>query len=76
MPQSSVSGPNRIMKLPSDYWDVSRALAGVGGDEEFLSERAGIFCAAYPTLENSLQESIAAKNYFRAWRKATPSGSL
>jgi HPt (histidine-containing phosphotransfer) domain-containing protein len=54
------------MKLSSDHWDLSRALDGVGGDEEFLSEVAGIFCAAYPTLENSLAESIAAKNYFRA----------
>jgi HPt (histidine-containing phosphotransfer) domain-containing protein len=53
------------MKLPSDCWDLSRALDGVGGDEEFLSDIAGIFCAAYPTLENSLRESIAAKNYFR-----------
>jgi HPt (histidine-containing phosphotransfer) domain-containing protein len=55
-----------IMKLPWDCWDLSRALDGVGGDEEFLSELAGIFCAAFPALENSLEESIAAKNYFRA----------
>lgn len=54
------------MKLPSDCWDLTRALDGVGGDEEFLSELAGVFCAAYPTLQNSLEESIAAKNYFRA----------
>lgn len=54
-----------LVKLPSDCWDLSRALDGVGGDEEFLSELAGIFCAAYPTLQNSLEESIAAKNYFR-----------
>ena len=55
----------RTMKLPSDCWDRSRALDGVGGDEELLSELAGIFCAAYPTLQNSLEESIAGKNYFR-----------
>jgi HPt (histidine-containing phosphotransfer) domain-containing protein len=54
-----------LVKLPSDYWDLSRALDGVGGDEEFLSELAGIFCAAYPTLQNDLEQSIAAKNYFR-----------
>jgi HPt (histidine-containing phosphotransfer) domain-containing protein len=53
------------VKLPSDCWDLSRALDGVGGDQEFLSELAGIFCAAYPTLQNDLEQSIAAKNYFR-----------
>ena len=53
------------MKLPSDCWNLARALDGVGGDEIFLSELAGIFCAAYPTLLNDLKQSIAAKNYLR-----------
>jgi HPt (histidine-containing phosphotransfer) domain-containing protein len=52
------------MKLHSEYWDRCRALDAVGGDAEFLSELAGIFCAACPTLLKSLGESIAAKNLF------------
>ena len=47
----------------SEYWDRSRALDGVGGDEEFLSEMAGIFSAACPTLLKSLEESIVANDY-------------
>jgi HPt (histidine-containing phosphotransfer) domain-containing protein len=43
-------------------WDHIRALNGVGGDVQFLNELAGIFCAAYPTLLKSLEESIAAKD--------------
>ena len=54
------------MKLPSECWDRSRALDGVGGDDEFLSELAGIFCAACPTLLKSLEESIASKNFASA----------
>ena len=54
------------MKMPIEYWDQSRALDAVGGDSEFLSELAGIFCAACPTLLNSLAESIATKNIFSA----------
>ena len=53
-------------KPPSDCWDRSRTVDGVGGDEEFLSELAGIFCAACPTLLKSLEESIAAKKLFSA----------
>ena len=53
-------------KWPSDCWDRSRALDGVGGDEEFLSELVGIFCAACPTLLESLEESIATKKLFSA----------
>jgi HPt (histidine-containing phosphotransfer) domain-containing protein len=52
------------MNLPSDHWDQSRDLYGVGGDDEFLSELAGIFSAACPTLLKSLEDSIAAKNCF------------
>jgi HPt (histidine-containing phosphotransfer) domain-containing protein len=51
------------MNLHSEYWDRSRALDGVGGDEEFLSEMAGIFSAACPTLLKNLEDSVVAKNY-------------
>jgi HPt (histidine-containing phosphotransfer) domain-containing protein len=54
------------MKMPSEYWDRSRALDAVGGDAEFLSELAGVFCAACPTLLNNFAESIADKNIFLA----------
>ena len=50
------------MIVPSESWDQSRALYSVGGDAEFLTELAGIFCAACPTLLKSLGEAIAAKN--------------
>ena len=49
-----------------EYWDRVRALDGVGGDEEFLSEIAGIFSAACPTLLENLEDSIAAKDYLSA----------
>jgi len=54
------------MKVPSECWDRSQALDAVGGDAEFLSELAGMFCAACPTLLNSLSESVAANNFFPA----------
>ena len=59
---------DRVMfaKPPSDCWDRSKALDGVGGDEKFLNELAGIFCAACPMLLKSLEESIAAKKLFSA----------
>jgi HPt (histidine-containing phosphotransfer) domain-containing protein len=41
---------------------MSRALDSLGRDEEYLSELAGIFLAAAPTLLKNLTESIAAKN--------------
>lgn len=52
--------------MPSERWDRTRALDGVGGDEEFLSELAGIFSAACPTLLKNLEDSINAKNYLSA----------
>ncbi len=54
------------MDLPSPCWDRSRALDAVGGDEEFLSELAGIFCAACSTLLQSLEDSVSAENLFSA----------
>jgi HPt (histidine-containing phosphotransfer) domain-containing protein len=48
--------------LPSESWDLSRALEGLGRDEEFLSELAGIYCAACPTLLKNLEQAIAANN--------------
>lgn len=53
------------MELHFEGWDRAKALDSVGGDEKFLSELAGIFCAAYPTLMKSLEESIADRDYFR-----------
>jgi HPt (histidine-containing phosphotransfer) domain-containing protein len=52
--------------LPLERWDKSRALDGVGGDEEFLSELAGIFSAACPTLLKNLENSIVAGHYLSA----------
>ena len=48
--------------MPSESWDLSRALDGLGRDEEFLSELAGIYCAACPTLLKNLEHAIATKN--------------
>ena len=53
-------------KPPSDCWDRSRAMDGVGSDEEFLIELAGIFCATCPALLKSLEEFIADKKLFSA----------
>lgn len=55
-----------FLKLPSESWDLSRALGRLGHDEEFLSELAGIFCAACPTLMKNLEQAIAAKNHSSA----------
>ena len=55
-----------FIKLSSEYWDRSRALDGVGGDEEFLSEMAGIFSAACPTLLRNLEESTASRDFLSA----------
>lgn len=52
------------MNIPLDCWDQSRALDSVGGDEEFLSELAGVFSLACPILLKNLQDSVAAKNSF------------
>src|ERR1700682_5893722 len=51
-----------VIKLLSESWDLSRALGRLGHDEEFLSELAGIYCAACPTLLKNLEHAIAAKN--------------
>jgi HPt (histidine-containing phosphotransfer) domain-containing protein len=48
--------------LPSESWDLSRASEVLGHDEEFLSELAGIYCAACPTLLKNLEQAIAAKD--------------
>ena len=50
------------MNSPPKHWHRQLALESVGGDAEFLSELAGIFCAAGPTLLKSLGKSIAAQN--------------
>ncbi len=52
------------MKSHSECWDRSKALDGVGNDEDFLSELAGIFCAACPSLLQSLEDSISANDLF------------
>jgi HPt (histidine-containing phosphotransfer) domain-containing protein len=54
------------MKFLSECWDQSQALDGVGNDEDFLSELAGIFCAACPTLLKSLEDSISVEDLFSA----------
>jgi HPt (histidine-containing phosphotransfer) domain-containing protein len=53
-----------FVNIPSDYWDQSRALDGVGGDKELLSKLADIFFIACPILLKSLEDSIAANNSF------------
>ena len=50
------------MNSRSDCWDQNRALDGVAGDHEFLSELACIFPAACPALLKSLEDAISAKN--------------
>jgi hypothetical protein len=54
------------MTVPLECWDRARALDSVGGDEEFLRELAGIFCAACPTLLGSLEASITIKDSLSA----------
>ena len=51
------------MNIPLDYWDQSRALDGVGGDKELLSELADVFSIACPILLKSLEDSVAAENW-------------
>jgi HPt (histidine-containing phosphotransfer) domain-containing protein len=55
-----------LTKLPSESWDPALALDSVGGDEEFLSELAGIFSAACPALLKSLEDAIAAGDLLSA----------
>jgi len=47
------------MEQTSEILDSTAALAGVGGDLEFLSERLGIFRAAAPTLLHDIREALA-----------------
>jgi hypothetical protein len=55
-----------FMNLPSEFWNQARALEGLGGVDEFLSELAGICSAACLTLLKSLEDSIAEKNFLSA----------
>ena len=52
------------MNIPLDYWDQSRALDGVGGDKELLSELVDVFSTACPILLKSLEDSVTARNSF------------
>jgi HPt (histidine-containing phosphotransfer) domain-containing protein len=59
--------PHGVTKdMNSEVWDISRAARSVGGDSEFLSELAGIFSAACPTLLKNLEEAIQSRNFLRA----------
>ncbi len=51
------------MTIDPECWDLSRALRSFGGDGQYLSEIAGIFCAACPALLHNIEESIAACNF-------------
>jgi hypothetical protein len=46
------------MKQTSEILDSTAALAGVGGDQEFLSDLLGIFGAAWPTLLHDIREAL------------------
>lgn len=46
------------MEQTSEILDTTAALAGVGGDPEFLSELLGIFRAASPTLLHDIREAL------------------
>jgi len=52
------------MRLESDpeVFDHAAALASVGGDRDFLSEVAGLFQAAWPTLWGDIREGVASGN--------------
>jgi len=46
------------MEQTLEILDRTAALAGVGGDREFLSELLGIFRAAWPTLLHDIREAL------------------
>jgi HPt (histidine-containing phosphotransfer) domain-containing protein len=46
------------MEQSQEILDRTAALAGVGGDLEFLSELLGIFRAASPTLLHDIREAL------------------
>ncbi len=48
------------MEQNPDVFDRTSALAGVGEDQKFLSEVAGLFQAAWPTLLADIREGLAA----------------
>jgi HPt (histidine-containing phosphotransfer) domain-containing protein len=54
----------------SNVLDRSQALAAVGGDSRFLSDLAGIFEAACPTLLKGIQRALAAGDFLAAARAA------
>jgi len=47
------------MKTNPEIFDWSSALASVGGDRNFLSEVAGLFQAAWPTLLGNIRAGLA-----------------
>lgn len=51
------------MTINPECWDLSHALRSFGGDRQYLSEIAGIFCAACPALLHNIGESIASRNF-------------
>ncbi len=44
----------------SEVFDHRSALASVGWDRDFLSEVAGLFQAAWPTLSGEIREALAS----------------
>jgi len=47
----------------SEVLDCTLALASVGGDQEFLSEVAGLVQAAWPTLLGDIRQALATGDF-------------
>lgn len=58
------------MQPDPEVFDPTSALASVGGDREFLSEVAGLFQAAWPTLCNDIRAGLAAGDFGAMERSA------
>ena len=57
-------------KLNTDVFDPTLALASVGGDRSFLSEVAGLFQAAWPTLLGDIRAGLAVGDLCSVERSA------
>jgi len=56
--------------MNSDVFDSTLALESVGGDRSFLSEVAGLFQAAWPTLWSDIRAGLAVGNLCAVERSA------
>ena len=58
------------LKVNTEVFDHALALASVGGDRTFLSEVAGLFQAAWPTLRGDIRTGLAVGNLCAVERSA------